>query len=340
MKATNFNTDREDKKYADCLLHKNESIFKGTILDVFSNTVKIKFAIDGLAASVNKECLISEASLTSQQVKYVLPITSSDDSSTFDDSDADPDFVPSASHDDSTDDSSEGNEPDVATKPLVIFCKSSKPYFLAVLDETGGDTVHGIMLKPNEKRFFIQKVFDNAKSWNAFDPDIHCAESAISWFLNATCNSDDSTLEKLDTDGDPPAQLPKPKRKRNHANWEKSIQKRKRQAGEEYEYKSKSGEKKAKPAKMIKKTCSSNCSKECNGKISEEERMSIHKSYWSLESIDLKRMYLSKLVDTRTKVRERKRKVTKSGKRRTRKMSRVYHLIKPNSGIRVRVCLA
>ena len=126
------------------------------------------------------------------------------------------------------------------------------------------------------------------------------------------CNSDDSTLEKLDTDGDPPAQLPKPKRKRNHANWQKSIQKRKRQAGEEYGCKS--GEKKVKPSKMIKKTCSSNCSKECNEKISEEERISIHKSYWSLESIDLKRMYLSKLVDTRTKVRERKQKITKSGK--------------------------
>ena len=116
--------------------------------------------------------------------------------------------------------------------------------------------------------------------------------------------------------------------------------KKKRQAEEEYEYKSKSGEKKVKPAKMIKKTCSSNCSKECNKKISEEERMSIYKNYWSLESIDLNRMYLSKLVDTGTKVRERKQKIMKSGKRRTRKMSRVYHLTKPNSGIRLRVCQA
>ena len=226
VKATYFNADKEDKKYTGCLLHKNESILKGTILDVFGNTVKIKFAVDGLAASVNKECLISKASLTSQQVKYVLPITSNDDSSTFDDSDADSDFVPSASND--VDDSSEGNEPDVATKPLVILCKNSKPYFLPVLDKTGGDTVYGIMLKPNEKHYVIQKVLDNAKSLDALDPDIYCAGSTISWFLNATCNSDDSTLEKLDTDGDPPAQLLKPKQKRNHANWEKSVQKKKK----------------------------------------------------------------------------------------------------------------
>ena len=250
---------------------------------VFSNTVKIKFAIDGLATSVNKESLIAEASLKSQLVKYVLPITGNDDSSTVDDSHADPDFVPSASR--NVDDSIEGNEPDVATKPLVSLRKNGEPYFLAVLDETDGDTVHGIMLKPNEKRCFIQKVLDNAKSLDAFDPDIHRAGSAISWFLNATCKSNASTFKKLDTGGDPPAQLPKPKRKGNQANWEKSIQKRERQAGEEYEYKSKSGEKKVKPAKMIKKTCSSTCSKECNEKSSEEERMRICNSHWSLERL-------------------------------------------------------
>ena len=41
VKATYFNIDKKDKKYTDCLLLKNESILKGTILDVFSNTVKI-----------------------------------------------------------------------------------------------------------------------------------------------------------------------------------------------------------------------------------------------------------------------------------------------------------
>ena len=63
-------------------------------------------------------------------MKYVLPITSN---------------------------SIEGNEPDVATKLPVILCENSKPNFLAVLDETGGDTVHGIMLKLNEKRFLFKK---------------------------------------------------------------------------------------------------------------------------------------------------------------------------------------
>ena len=93
------------------------------------------------------------------------------------------------------------------------------------------------------------------------------------------CSSEASTLEKLDTDGDPPAQLPKPVQKRNQANWEKSTQKRKRQARKKYEYKSKSGEKKVKPAKMTKKACSSNCSKECIENISEEE-----KTRWQLQA--------------------------------------------------------
>ena len=60
-------------------------------------------------------------------MKYVLPITSYDDSSIVDDSGADPDFVPSASR--NVDESIEGNEPDVATKPPVSLCKNGEPYF-------------------------------------------------------------------------------------------------------------------------------------------------------------------------------------------------------------------
>ena len=211
-----------------------------------------------------------------------------------------------------------------------------KAFFLAEIDKTIAITVHGVSANSNERRFFIKKVYDNAKKWKHFDEDVHSPGSAILWDIN--CTATISTA--YGHDGNPPTKLEKPKRKQNESEWQKNTQKRRRLSGEQYEYKYKSGELRAKPARSIRKTCSSKCSKKCQDKFSEDERKIIHQDFWSLSDINVKRMYLSKLIDVKMKKRKRKRKTVKSGKRRERKLSRTYHFIKPNSGARMRICQA
>ena len=223
VKANYFNKEKAENKYSDCLLYKENSILKGTVLSVFSNTVSVKFAIDGVGASVNKSCLMLKSFLTSQQFKYVLPIISDDEggsSNTFYDSDADPEFIPKSSE--LLDDSSDSVCDEFSSSNClsqVNLCKNGKPFFLAEIDKKIAITVHGVSANSNERRFFIKKVYDNAKKWKHFDEDVHSLGSAILWDIN--CTATISTT--YGHDGNPPTKLEKPKRKRNESEWQKKI---------------------------------------------------------------------------------------------------------------------
>jgi len=166
---------------------------------------------------------------------------------------------------------------------------------------------------------------------------MYCKGSAILWNTKATAKSD--LVEQYGIEGKSPTPLQKNKSKRNQkqreSKWKRNVLKRKREAGEEYTYKTKSGETAVRSQRLVKDPCPANCKKKCTEKITEEERKRIHENFWKLSDPNLKNIYLSKLVKITPKLRERKRK--KASKRRNRQSTRSYSFIKLN-GERITEC--
>lgn len=84
------------------------------------------------------------------------------------------------------------------------------------------------------------------------------------------------------------------KRRRNAENWIKSVAKRCRNSGKEYNSNSK--KKKIVPKKVLQPSCRS-CKFHCPQKISEENRQAIFSSYWGLEDLQRQRDFLANHID-------------------------------------------
>ena len=90
-------------------------------------------------------------------------------------------------------------------------------------------------------------------------------------------------------------------------------------------------------AKKVKQGCNLECKKKCGDKISDNERKNIHQSFWNLQNITEKRLFISKMVKLIPSARSRKRKDTKTGKRRMRGLTQKYFLQKAGNEL-VEVC--
>ena len=355
-----FDTN-QGPNYSANLLYKEKSLLKGVVLTIYSNTFRVKFFIDNCTTSINKAYVLTEQNIGEDHKKFILPkiAISDEESHIIDDSDDDPTYTPDIPgpsncetaqaefdkdnvHEFSPVEEQPANAmSEQAQEDEVFLSEMGKQLFAAKLDVVGseGDTVHGRKMLPNKRRFFITKVLNDAFQWSKFDEDVHCAGSAILWNIVETSLHDKYLqFSKYGFEGSSPTprKNPKKRRKRDEQNWKRNKQKRKRQAGEEFVYQTKKGDK-VKLAKAEKEACAETCKKQCTAKLTEEDRKKIHQDYWGLPNLERKRLFISKCVRTSKKNRERKREKVK-GKRRDRQLSRSFQFIQPRTGEAITVC--
>ena len=196
--------------------------------------------------------MLTDQNIREDQRRFVLPkIVLSDEESEIDDSDDDPTYIPdipepsnrktaqtALDKDDVHEPSPVEKQPAnaVSEQPQegeMFLIEKGKQLFAAKLDVVGseGDTVHGTKMLPNERRFFITKVLNDAFQWSKFDEDVHCAGSAILWNIVEISLHDESLqsskygFERIS----PTSRInPKKRRKRDEPNWMRNKQKQKR----------------------------------------------------------------------------------------------------------------
>ena len=123
------------------------------------------------------------------------------------------------------------------------------------------------------------------------------------------------------------------KRKRDPANWQRNIAKRRCNSGESYI--NKKGIQK--PARRMKHACGYNCRFKCQSKYPNEIREEIFHSFWKLADIDKQRQFILQYTEKKQK------KKTKLGQTNRRKSSISWFLPNPNyqshcDNIKVKVC--
>ena len=158
--------------------------------------------------------------------------------------------------------------------------------------------MHGVELKKSEARYFITRVFKNAvEAYPDFNPDIHCVGAAIAWPVILAENIHITDVERLGTEAESPVvALTSPKRKRNEATWQRTIKKRKTNAGDPHEWVKKRGKSKGKveiiKEKVMRPGCGEKCGMKCEDEFTEEARDKIYKAYYAIPSANEKRAYI------------------------------------------------
>lgn len=87
------------------------------------------------------------------------------------------------------------------------------------------------------------------------------------------------------------------KRTRNEGNWKRNVAKSRRQRGEAYI----SARGKPVPGVTMKDTCSATCTRKCREKFSHEERLSVFRRYYQLESYERKRDFIISHTERKSK---------------------------------------
>ena len=181
-----------------------------------------------------------------------------------------------------------------------------------------GGTVHGTVVTSENGRFLVTKVFQTAVNWPSFDSEEHVKGTVLLWKLDDVQKIADSSLNDVSISYPTYADHPTPtrgrKRKRDPARWVRTIRKKARAEGKEYEYISRDKQEKKRVQCNIKDSCG-NCQKNCSLQFSEEDRSQVFSQYWQLQTIDEKRLFLTKLIQSVPSKRTRKRRVCKGARR-------------------------
>ena len=146
--------------------------------------------------------------------------------------------------------------------------------------------MHGKRLTENDGCFIIIKVFQTATYWPDFDCEEHLNGSILMWQLSNTKKL--NWLDKSEATSncpmhsETPVPLERRKRKRNSDLWLANVKKKARNEGKEYQYKTKSGERKTMPKCKMKESCHCSCRKKCSTHFSPDDRNIIFSHYWKL----------------------------------------------------------
>ena len=94
VRADYFNKSCDETQYTDKLPSKENSLLKGVVLSVYSNTLRVKFFVDNAVSSINKSYAFTEEFLSIPQKQFILPQSLNDkESALSDDSVQDPAYT-------------------------------------------------------------------------------------------------------------------------------------------------------------------------------------------------------------------------------------------------------
>lgn len=169
--------------------------------------------------------------------------------------------------------------------------------------------------------------------WKEFDPDRHCAGSAIVWEVQDVRKVKRKAVSELGTEAAFATPLsPSKRRKKRHPDtWQKVSRKKSINTGKSFAFKNRADKVyKETKEKKLQPPCGDTCKKKCKEKITEEGRQMIFDDFWSMGDIDLQRSFLAQRVICQSKKRTRIRDAKNQGKkRRNRIATRIYTLIPP-----------
>lgn len=158
------------------------------------------------------------------------------------------------------------------------------------------------------------------------------ADSPENSLTSPTTSSSLLTLDSSVTSNIPSSPAKKGrKRKRDENTWKRSLNKKFRNTGREYEMHCK--EKKVRSARAIKPPCTEKCKLECSSKFTEEERKAIFQSYWDLGNLDKQRQFIANNMES---VHPRYQYVRVGGTRNKRSNNNAFYFHFNN--VKVRVC--
>jgi len=169
VRADYFNKSGNETQYTDQLPFKENSLLKGVVLSVYSNTLRVKFFIDNAVSSINKSYALTEECLSIPQKQFILPQSLDDEESALsDDSVQDPAYTPPKQCL-----QVDLGEIEASEKTEVFLCENGCRLFKATLDEANEQgTVHGVQIEANQGRYFITQVLEEAHSWDKFNENV------------------------------------------------------------------------------------------------------------------------------------------------------------------------
>ena len=195
------------------------------------------------------------------------------------------------------------NLPPLKQSEVVYLCHLGKDVLKWKFHDTDDKFVHGKELDVNHGRFFITKVLKDADCWKS---EFHCAGAAVMWKLANIRRMIRKPFSKLGTEATCATPLIGRKRKRNEEKWQVKEKKKALNSGEKYVWKKKKrGRKTIWSVEILERQMPTTCKQKCIS-ITDDERVTIHKDFWSLASGTLQRGFIVKQVKQFPKARERK----------------------------------